>query len=201
MLWTSDSNPPSIRLSVDCLNAIVPALGFDCNAVGRTEKLSMPKVGSSCDAWTNVRTTYPNVIGSPDDEKSGILPPKPPKSLGTRPVKIKRCQPVSAFAPVKDPCGATGQSYLYALYYLTGSAYSTPVIGTDPGTGGKEYNKRATDLGVGMAARVVVHIGKGGSSGAMKAFVQKSTAELAGIDINAPGEIVSRLITWFEGEN
>ena len=52
-----------------------------------------------------------------------------------------------------------------------------------------------------MAARAVVHIGEGGSNGAMKAFVQKSTAELAGIDINAPGSIVSRVVTWYQGEN
>ncbi|MEE8478186.1 MAG: PilC/PilY family type IV pilus protein, partial [Gemmatimonadales bacterium] len=84
------------------------------------------------------------------------------------------------YVPAGDPCGSTGESHLYALYYLTGSAYSTPVIGKDTGAGGTEYVKRSTALGEGMASEVAVHVGHNSARGAAKAFVQKSTGEMTG---------------------
>ena len=84
------------------------------------------------------------------------------------------------FTPTNDPCSSSGTAKLYALYYLTGSAYSAPIIGTtDIGSGKKEVNS-STDLGAGIASQVVVHIGHGGGNGKTTAYVQKSTGENVG---------------------
>ena len=104
-----------------------------------------------------------------------------------------------AFVPTNDVCASTGDSYIYALYYRTGSAYSVPVIGTTPKSG-KEYVNRSTWIGEGMASAVVVHVGHGSSQGKATAYVQTSTGALTGITMdNTEGGITSRLISWHYG--
>ena len=147
--------------------------------------------------------TFPSLIQmvSQKDGWYTTLPLTGERAL-VRPVVFGGAVLFPTFVPDSNACGATGESYLYALYYLTGSAYSLPVIGKDTGGGGTEYVKRSTALGTGMASEVAVHVGHGSSQGKVKAFVQMSTGGTIGIDGDLPdGAIVSRIITWHQGEN
>jgi type IV pilus assembly protein PilY1 len=65
--------------------------------------------------------------------------------------------------PTNDFCASTGTSYLYALYYKTGSAYSSPIIGTSA-AGANTNNNTRISIGEGVASQVAVHIaGTGGT--------------------------------------
>ncbi len=115
----------------------------------------------------------------------------------SRPIALGGIVLFPTFVPANDPCAASGESYLYALYYRTGSAYSSPVIGTSPGSGSNKIVNRSTSLGVGMASQAVVHIGKGGSGGKATAYIQKSSGEITSIGFNSPAALPSRFMTWY----
>jgi len=108
--------------------------------------------------------------------------------------------------PTNDFCSSTGTSYLYALYYKTGSAYSSPIIGTSASGANTNSNTRMT-LGEGVASQVAVHIdGTGTSNGSsggaspggppIKACSQMSTGSSTCIDANAPNPPWSRYMSW-----
>ena len=95
-----------------------------------------------------------------------------------------------------DLCLVTGQSRLYALYYKTGSANETPVVGTT-GTTTKQVN-RVASLGQGLATEAVVHIGKGGGQGQAGIFTQNSLGQVFGTDVVTAGSITSRFLSWYD---
>jgi len=104
--------------------------------------------------------------------------------------------------PTNDFCSSTGTSYLYALYYKTGSAVPTPIIGTSVSGANTNSNTRMT-LGEGVASQVAVHIDgtgnlPGGPPGGppIKACSQMSTGSSSCIDANAPNPPWSRYISW-----
>jgi len=108
--------------------------------------------------------------------------------------------------PTNDFCSSTGTSYLYALYYKTGSAVPTPIIGTSVSGANTNSNTRM-NLGDGVASQVAVHIdGTGTSNGSsvgaapggppIKACSQMSTGSSTCIDANAPNPPWSRYISW-----
>lgn len=59
------------------------------------------------------------------------------------------------FIPDSDICASTGSSNLYAMYYLTGTAYTDPILGTDAAG----VSKRSMSLGDGLASSVAIQIG------------------------------------------
>jgi len=61
------------------------------------------------------------------------------------------------FIPTNDICASSGTSYLYALYYKTGTAYSDPILGTGA--------TPKVSLGEGLAFGGVAHIGSGSDGG------------------------------------
>ncbi|MEO8046578.1 MAG: hypothetical protein ABI684_04770 [Nitrospirota bacterium] len=61
------------------------------------------------------------------------------------------------FIPTSDICASSGTSYLYALYYKTGTAYSDPILGTGA--------TPKVSLGEGLAFGGVTHIGSGSDGG------------------------------------
>jgi len=108
--------------------------------------------------------------------------------------------------PTNDFCSSTGTSYLYALYYKTGSAYSSPIIGTSTSGANTNSNTRI-GLGEGVASQVAVHIsGSGGTctggncSLAMgppiKACSQMSTGSTTCAAANGPNPPWSRYVSW-----
>ncbi len=110
------------------------------------------------------------------------------------------------FVPTNDFCASTGNSYLYALYYKTGSAGMTPVVGT--ATAGTNVNVTTkVSLGVGMASSMSVQIGSqgsgsqgtggggGGCSGGMTGAIQMSTGA-ATKPCTSAGDYYSKYVSW-----
>ena len=69
------------------------------------------------------------------------------------------------FQPTQDFCASSGTSYLYALFYKTGTAYTSPIIGTDPAVSGTTNIKNKITLGDGLASQMSLQIGAAGSGG------------------------------------
>lgn len=97
----------------------------------------------------------------------------------------------TTFVPDSDTCALGGNSWFYALYFETGSAYSSSVIGTSGGA----VLKKSTSSSVGMASSIAIHSGR--ESGA-KAFVQMSTGEATVISFTTAINIKSAIIAWRE---
>jgi len=103
-----------------------------------------------------------------------------------------------SFVPNDDICGFGGDSYLYGLYYETGTAYYDPVFA--PGTTtiviqGQQHQKvlDKIDLGYGKASSVGIQIGM--EEGA-KSFVQQSTGSIVGENVTPAFDVKSALRSW-----
>lgn len=83
----------------------------------------------------------------------------------------------TTFTPSSDYCTAEGSSKLYALYYLTGTAWKENVFGDSTG----DYVPFIVDLGQGMGVSPSLHLG---SEEGVRAFVQTSTGTI--IEIHQP---------------
>ena len=110
------------------------------------------------------------------------------------------------FVPENDFCQSNGASYLYALFYKTGTAATTPVVGTT--TAGSNVNVATKiSLGVGMASSMSVQIGSqgsggqgtggggGGCSGGMTGAIQQSTGAATKPCLSA-GDYFSKYVSW-----
>jgi type IV pilus assembly protein PilY1 len=103
-----------------------------------------------------------------------------------------------SFVPNDDVCGFGGESYLYALYYETGTAYYKPVFlkrGTKIVNIGGEDRTQVLDkvwLGEGKASAVCAHAG----SGVTKAFIQQSTGTVLSEELDPAFNIKSGLRSW-----
>ena len=72
------------------------------------------------------------------------------------------------YQPPADSCSVDGNSYLYALHYLTGTASTEAVLGTLPIPDlDTELALEKVSLGVGYASSPVVHRGSAGKLGAV----------------------------------
>jgi len=103
-----------------------------------------------------------------------------------------------SFVPNPDICGFGGDSYLYALYFETGTAYYKSVIGTvDVMVGGtaKEKVLDKKSLGVGLSSSLGIHIGR--ERGA-RGFVQQSTGTITQIDLSPAFDVKSGFTNWRE---
>jgi type IV pilus assembly protein PilY1 len=106
----------------------------------------------------------------------------------------------STFVPNNDLCQYEGESYLYGLYYKTGTAYWKGVLktndnngtGIDPDTNKVIYK---LDLGKGYSETPNIHTGREEGS---KAFVQTSTGAIIGIEQMNPGITKSKKASWEE---
>jgi type IV pilus assembly protein PilY1 len=98
----------------------------------------------------------------------------------------------TSFIPTSDPCGMGGNSYVYAVYYLTGTAYPTPTIGT--GAANLVLSRSATSS-VGQASSITIHSGR--EAGAT-AYIQMSTGQTITVSATPPTTIKSGIISWRE---
>jgi type IV pilus assembly protein PilY1 len=104
------------------------------------------------------------------------------------------------FIPNDDVCGSGGESYLYGLYYETGTAFYEPAF--DQGTETvtiedveKEKVLDWTSLGTGISASLGVHVGtEEGATG----FVQQSTGAIQAEGLNPALGVKSGLRSWRE---
>jgi type IV pilus assembly protein PilY1 len=103
-----------------------------------------------------------------------------------------------SFVPNPDICGFGGDSYLYALYFETGTAYYKSVIGTlatmvDGTEKQKVLDKKS--LGVGLSSSLGIHIGR--ERGA-RGFIQQSTGTITQIDLTPAFDVKSGFTNWRE---
>jgi type IV pilus assembly protein PilY1 len=104
------------------------------------------------------------------------------------------------FDPNDDLCDYGGDSYLYALYYETGTAYKESVIGLGTTTidvsGVAKYEVlKKKYLGLGMPTSVVIHAGK---QHGVTGMIQLGTGVVATIDINPAASPQSKVLFWRE---
>jgi type IV pilus assembly protein PilY1 len=123
----------------------------------------------------------------------------------SNPVVISGAVFFPTLVPTNDFCASTGTSYLYALYYKTGSAYSSPIIGTSA-SGANTVSDTRVSMGEGVASQVAIHIdGPGTSNGAavggsgkppIKFCSQMSTGSSTCMNASGPNPPWSRYLTW-----
>jgi type IV pilus assembly protein PilY1 len=102
----------------------------------------------------------------------------------------------STYVPSQDTCTFEGVSYLYALYFETGTAYFESVMGLEPenGAGEQEVIKKVS-LGRGLTITPSIHAGK--QNGAT-VFVQSSSGAILDTEQQNPGMTKSGKIAWDE---
>ncbi len=110
----------------------------------------------------------------------------------------------TSFVPNQDICAYGGDSYLYGLYYETGTAWLNPVFGGSTGTqtitiggGPKEKVVDVIHLGEGLASSPGIHIGKQEGNTAT-GFIQTSKGFIQSLTIDPALSIRSTLETWSE---
>lgn len=104
----------------------------------------------------------------------------------------------TSYIPSTDPCTIEGETYLYALNYLTGTAFSSSVIGkdaTDTNANGRERILKRLNLGRGLSVTPNIHTGREEGS---KAFIQTSTGAIETIEEDNPGIVKSGKVSWLE---
>ncbi len=100
----------------------------------------------------------------------------------------------TTYLPSTDVCTPEGQSYLYALHYLTGTAYFQSVIGlTEDAAGGDPEVVKRIELGDGMTTTPNIQIGRGSSS---RAFIQMGDGGIKKMEQGNPGIIKSGRTYW-----
>ena len=102
--------------------------------------------------------------------------------------------------PNNDLCAYEGRSYLYGLYYKTGTAYWEGVLKTDDnnGTGIDPVTHKVVskiDIGRGYSETSNIHTGREEGS---KAFIQTSTGAIISIEQANPGITKSGKASWQE---
>lgn len=102
----------------------------------------------------------------------------------------------TTYQPNGDVCSILGNSYMYAVYYETGTASPQAVAEGDKGVGTDalgEFVRAKIDLGLGMPTAVGVAIGE-----TVSGFVQKSTGEIIRIEATPALNVRSGISGWRE---
>lgn len=103
----------------------------------------------------------------------------------------------TSYVPSDDLCSFGGNSYLYALYFETGTAYAEAVftgsVGTSVGT--PIIVQDRANLGTGLASSPSIHIGSQTNNEA-EVLIEKSTGAVEGLTIDPAFDIRSSLRYW-----
>ena len=99
-----------------------------------------------------------------------------------------------SFVPNQDICAFGGSSYLHALYFETGTAFSRSVVGVET-EGDKDRVLDRIDLGLGISSSLGIHVGR--EHGA-RGFIQQSTGTIAQIDLTPAFSVKSGFVNWRE---
>ncbi|HKY71066.1 MAG TPA: hypothetical protein VJL88_04045 [Nitrospira sp.] len=94
------------------------------------------------------------------------------------------------FVPKTDICIAAGDSYLYSMYYLTGTGYTDPIMGLDA----SGMSARRVGLGAGLASSVAIQIGSQPTG--MAGFYQSSNSVVNKVQPKPPSTLWSQYISW-----
>jgi type IV pilus assembly protein PilY1 len=112
----------------------------------------------------------------------------------------------TTFIPDNDICDAAGTGNVYALFYLTGTAYKSPIIGQTT-TGGNTFNNTSVSLGTGLPSQMAVQIGQqgsgvsgaasgGGCQGSVIGFIQGITGAINQLCAKPALTAWSRYVSW-----
>lgn len=109
----------------------------------------------------------------------------------------------TSFAPAANICTSGGTSYLYGLYYLSGTAYKKAVFEADvdeelgSGDTAEIRNLESVDLGAGLSSSPTLHVGRQ-EDGGVTVFYQKSTGEVGQLSADPALNPRSGLKSWLE---
>ena len=117
--------------------------------------------------------------------------PNTERNLG-RAALIGKLLTFTTFKPSDNPCIVAGETNLYALYFLTGTAYIESVLGT---TTSGDPIKDTMDLGPGLSETPNIHVGRSTGS---TAFIQTSTGEIKELEEKNPGQTKTGKVSWKE---
>lgn len=160
-------------------------------------------------------TTFNSVLTAVSGKRGWYtsLPTSGERNLST-PTLLGGTLLFTTFVPATDICEVTGSGYVYALFYLTGTAYTDPVIGTYTSTvGGNTNSSRSLSLGTGLPSSVAVQLVRQGSgsvgstggptpcSGGLNAVVQSSTAALSQVCGKPALSSWSRYVSWMNNRD
>jgi type IV pilus assembly protein PilY1 len=118
------------------------------------------------------------------------------RSLG-QPTLLGDILTFTTYVPAPASSDPEGQSHLFALYYLTGTAYIRPVIGVHATAGEQRLIARQISMGRGLSISPTLHTGRGAGS---KVFLQTSTGAIRVLEEANPGLTKSRRLSWEEEE-
>ncbi len=96
----------------------------------------------------------------------------------------------TTFVPTDDPCGFGGTSYLYGMYYKTGTGYQNPILGLNSSS----EARRKIALGTGMASAPSAHLAT--SEANAQVVVQTSTGEIIQTQTPLPYKVKSGARIW-----
>lgn len=101
------------------------------------------------------------------------------------------------FAPDREVCASGGWSYLYALYYLTGTAYYSPIFGTDPGDTINEEEAVIPLLSIGAGKPGGISIFNASDEGAASGVnTQGNDGRIHQTEIATPFNTKNRKLFW-----
>lgn len=158
-------------------------------------------------------TSFNSVLTAVSGKKGWFttLPTSGERNLST-PTLLGGTLLFTTFVPATDICVVTGSGNVYALFYLSGTAYTVPVIGTY--TSGSNTNaSRSLSLGTGMPSSVAVQLVRQGTgavgstggpspcSGGLNAVVQSSTAALNQVCGKPALSSWSRYVSWMNNRD
>lgn len=158
-------------------------------------------------------TTFSGLVTAVSAKKGWFttLPTAGERNLST-PTLLGGTLLFTTFVPATDICVITGSGSVYALFYLSGSAYSEPLIGTY--TSGANTNvNRSLNLGTGLPSSVAVQLTRQGTgavgstggpapcSGGLNAVVQSSTAALNQVCGKPALSAWSRYVSWMNNRD
>ncbi len=112
----------------------------------------------------------------------------------------------STYVPDNDLCFSEGKSYLYGVYYKTGTGYWKGVLKTDEYLSGIDDittdgdaadNKVVSKIDIGKGYSTTPNLHTGGEDGS-KAFLQTSTGAIIGVKQANPGVTKSGGVYWRE---
>ncbi|NNF98465.1 MAG: hypothetical protein HKM93_03740 [Desulfobacteraceae bacterium] len=106
----------------------------------------------------------------------------------------------TTYVPDEDPCEAIGYSYLYGLYYKTGTAYDLGILKSpsNNNTGvdaGGDVIKRLRTGEKGVAWTPKLHVDPS-LEGGLKAVIQTSDGPMIEVELENPGIIRSEMTFW-----
>lgn len=109
----------------------------------------------------------------------------------------------TSYVPSDDLCSYQGSSYLYSVYYKTGTAYYKSIVGYTHVDGGENPNEeidegekqmnKITFLGDGLTVTPNIHSGREDGS---RAFIQTSTSDIIQIEQDNPEATKSGVTSW-----